>query len=165
MTELTRQHHHGHAWVGAALEDALDRDSPILSWFKAGELPALHDIADGLQADLEGNYPDRGIVLIAAVYLMLGDLLFSTDAEKSDRAAIVFACRELGSLGAWLVDSRPRTLQGVRALLHLSCWILEARERDPGLALAQGPAEKLLALALGALSENPFRPASAAGAG
>ena len=165
MNELTRQERPGRAWIGAALEDALDTDSPILRWFQAGELPAVHDIADRLQADLERNHPDRGIVLIAAVYLMLGDLLFSTDPEKSDRAAIVFACRELGSLGAWLVDNRPRTMRGVRALLDLVCWILKARERDPGAALAQGPAEKLLALALGALSENPFQPVGAARSG
>ena len=165
MREPALQERPDRARIGAALEDALDRDSPILHWFQAGELPALHDIADGLQAGLERNHSDREIVLIAAVYLMVGDLLFSTDPEKSDRAAIVFACRELGSLGAWLVDSRPRTTRGARALLHLSCWILAARERDPGAALAQGPAEKLLALALGALSENPFQPVGAARAG
>jgi len=56
-------------------------------------------------------------------------------------------------------------MRGVRALLDLVCWILKARERDPSAALAQGPAEKLLALALGALSENPFPTASAARAG
>ena len=165
MNELPRQERPGRAWIGAALEDALDSDSPIVRSFQAGELPAVHDIADGLLSDLEGNHPDRGIVLIAAVYLVLGNLLFSAEPEKSDRATVVTYCRELGSTGVWLAKSRPRTTQGARALLHLSCWILEARERDPGAALAQGPAEKLLALALGALSENPFQPVGAARAG
>lgn len=158
MNELTRQERQGQAWIGAALEDALDSDSPILRWFQAGDLPALQEIVDGLQAN---NHRDREILLVAAVYLMLGNLLLRTDPETSDRAAIVVCCRELGCLGAKLGKSRPQTMRGVRVLIHLADRIMEARERDPGLALAQGPAEKLLALALSVLSEDPFQPVGA----
>ncbi len=42
---------------------------------------------------------------------------------------------------------------------------MEAREVDSGLALAQGPAEEFLALALATLSENPFQTLSASRAG
>ena len=87
---------------------------------------------------------------------MLGDLLFRGNPETSDRTAIVTACRELGYLGTWLVKSQPRTMRGARVLVHLAARILEARETGAGLALAQGPAEKLLSLALDTLSENPF---------
>ena len=154
MREQTRQHRHGHAWIGAALEAALDRDSPILRSFQAGELTALCDIADGLQAGLEGNHPDRDIQLIAAVYLMLGDLLIKVDPETSDRATVVVYCRELGCLGARLTESQPHTLQGARALIRLAGGIVEAREIDPSSAIAQGPAEKMLGLALGTLKKS-----------
>ncbi len=153
MMEKGRQDGQGRAWVDAALEGALDAESSILRSFRAGELPALQEIVDGLQAN---HHPDRDILLVAAVYVMLGDLLFRTDPETSDRAAIVITCRELGCLGARLVKSRPRTIRGARVLVHLADRIMEAREIDSGLALAQGPAEKLLSLALGTLSENPF---------
>ncbi len=85
---------------------------------------------------------------------MLGDLLLKTDPETSDRAAVVTACRELGCLGARLVKSRPQTMRGARVLIHLADRVMEAREIDPGLALAQGPAEKLLSLALGTLKNR-----------
>ena len=152
--EQTAQNGQDRAWIAAALEDALDPDSPILRSFQAGELPALYDIADGLLANQEDNQPDREIVIIAAVYLLLGDLLIKIDPSTSDRAMVVVYCRELGCLGAWLIESQPRTLQGARALIHLAGQILEAREIDPGLALAQGPAEKLLALALSTLKKR-----------
>ncbi len=155
MTEPSRQHGQGRAWVDAALADTLDTDSPILHSFQAGELPALQEIVDALQAN---NHPDREILLIVAVYLMLGDRLLKT--ETIDRAAIVIACRELGCLGARLVKSRPQTMRGARALIHLADRIIEAREVDSGLALAQGPAEKLLSLARDTLSENPLQPRS-----
>ncbi len=147
------QQHEDRAWIDAALEGALDSDSPILRLFKAGKLQALQDIVDGLQAN---NHRDREILLVAAVYLMLGDLLLKTDPETSDRAAIVVCCRELGCLGARLIKSRPQTMRGARALIHLADRIMEAREIDSRLAFAHGPAEKFLALALGTLSENPF---------
>ncbi len=95
----------------------------------------------------------------------LGDLLLKTDPETSDRAAIVVCCRELGCLGARLVKSRPQTMRGARVLTHLADRIMEAREVDSGLALAQGPAEEFLALALATLSENPFQTLSASRAG
>lgn len=151
QTALNRQ---DRAWVGVALEDALDTDSPILRSFRAGKLPALHDIVDGLLTDLESNHRDREIVLLAAVYLMVGDLLLKVDPETSNRAEIVIACGELGYLGAWLVKGQPRTMRGARVLVHLAAQILEARETGSGLALAQGPAEKLLSLALGTLSDQ-----------
>ncbi len=50
------QQHEDRAWIGEALEGALDSDSPILCLFKAGKLPALQDIVDGLQAN---NHRDR----------------------------------------------------------------------------------------------------------
>ena len=151
--EKGRQDGQGRAWVDAALEGAMDVESPILRSFQAGELPALQEIVDGLQAN---NHRDREILLLAAVYLMLGDLLLKTDPETSDRATVVVCCRELGCLGARLVKSRPQTLRGARVLIHLADRIIEAREIDPGLALAQGPAEKLLSRALATLSETPF---------
>ncbi len=95
----------------------------------------------------------------------LGDLLLKTDPETSDRAAIVVCCRELGCLGARLVKSRPQTMRGARVFIHLANRIIEAREVDSGLALAQGPAEEFLALALATLSENPFQTLSASRAG
>ena len=147
------QQHEDRAWIDAALEGALDSDSPILRLFKAGKLQALQDIVDGLQAN---NHRDREILLVAAVYLMLGDLLLKTDPETSDRAAIVVCCRELGCLGARLIKSRPQTMRGARALIHLADRIMEAREIDSRLAFAHGPAEEFLALALDTLSENPF---------
>ncbi len=153
MTEPSRQHGQDRAWVDAALEGALDAESPILHAVQAGKLPALQDIVDGLQAN---EHRDREILLVAAVYLTLGDLLLKTDPETIDRAAIVITCRELGCLGARLVKSRPRTIRGTRVLIHLADRIIEAREIDSGLALAQGPAEKLLSLALDTLSENPL---------
>ncbi len=146
--ERGRQDGQGRAWVDAALEGALDADSPILHSFRAGELPALQDIVDGLQAN---EHRDREILLVAAVYLTLSDLLLN-----------VVYCRELGCLGARLVKSRPRTIRGARVLIHLADRIIEARELDSGLALAQGPAEKFLALALDALSENPVHARSSA---
>ena len=152
--EQAQQHRQDRAWVGVALEEALDTDSPILRSFRAGKLPALHDIVGGLLADLESNHRDREIVLLAAVYLMLGDLLLKVDPETSDRAEIVIACGELGHLGAWLLKSRPRTMRGARTLVHLAARILEARETGSGLALAQGPAEELLSLALDTLSDQ-----------
>ncbi len=151
--EKGRQDRQGRVWVGAALEGALDAESPILRSFQAGELPVLQEIVDGLQAN---DHRDREILLVAAVYILLGDLLIKTDPETSDRAAIVVCCRELGCLGARLVKSRPQTMRGARALIHLADRIIEAREIDSGLALARGPAEKFLALALDTLSENPF---------
>ncbi len=87
--EKGRQDGQGRAWVDAALEGALDTDSPILHSFQAGELPALQEIVDALQAN---NHRDREILLVAAVYFLLGDLLIKTDPETSDRAAIVIAC-------------------------------------------------------------------------
>ncbi len=151
--EQTRQDGQDRAWVDAALADTLDTDSPILHSFQAGELPALQEIVDALQAN---NHRDREILLVAAVYLMLGDLLLKTDPETSDRAEIVIACRELGCLGARLIKSPPQTMRGARVLIHLADRVMEAREIDPGLALAQGPAEKLLSRALATLSETPF---------
>ncbi len=156
------QQHEDRAWVDAALEDALDTDSPILHSFRAGKLPALQEIVDALQSN---GHRDRDILLLAAVYLMLGDLLLKTDPETSDRAAIVVCCRELGCLGARLLRSRPQTMRGARVLTHLADRIMEAREVDSGLALAQGPAEEFLALALATLSENPFQTLSASRAG
>ncbi len=151
MTEPSRQHGQDRAWVDAALEGALDAESPILRSFQAGELPVLQEIVDGLQAN---EHRDREILLVAAVYLTLGDLLLN-----------VVYCRELGCLGARLVKSRPRTIRGARVLIHLADRIMEAREVDFGLALAQGPAEEFLALALATLSENPFQTLSASRAG
>ncbi len=156
------QQHEDRAWVDAALEGALDAESPVLRSFQAGELPALQEIVDALQSN---GHRDRDILLLAAVYLLLGDLLLKIDPETSDRAAIVVCCRELGCLGARLVKSRPQTMRGARVLIHLADRIMEAREVDSGLALAQGPAEEFLALALATLSENPFQTLSASRAG
>ena len=103
------QQHEDRAWVDAALADALDAESPILRSFKAGELPALEEIVDALSAN---NHQDREILLVAAVYLQLGDLMLKTDPETSDRAAIVIACRELGCLGARLIKSHSHTIRG-----------------------------------------------------
>ena len=137
------QQHQDRAWVGAVLDDALDTDSPILRSFQAGDLPALQEIVNALSAN---NHRDREILLLAAVYLQLADLMLKTDPQTSDRAAIVLACRELGCLGARLIKSQPQTMRGARTLIHLADRIMEAREADSRLALAQGPAEKLLAL-------------------
>ncbi len=49
--QQTQQQRQDRAWVGAALEDALDTDSPILRSFQAGDLPALNEIVDGLLVD------------------------------------------------------------------------------------------------------------------
>ena len=141
MIEQARQHGQDQTWVGTALEDALDTDSPILRSFQAGGLPALQEIVNGLQAN---DHRDREILLVASVYLMLGDLMLKTDSETSDRAAIVAACRELGRLGRWLISSRPETLEGTRALVATAAVILDARTIAPGSALAQGPASDLL---------------------
>ncbi len=147
------QQHQDRAWIDAALAGALDTDSLILRSFQAGDLPALQEIVDALSAN---DHRDREILLLAAVYLQLADLMLKTDPQTSDRAAIVLACRELGCLGARLIKSQPQTMRGARTLIHLADRIMEAREADSRLALAQGPAEKLLALALSTLSENPL---------
>ncbi len=148
-----RQHEYDRGWAGATLADSLDAESPILRPLLAGKFPALQQIVDSLSAN---NHRDREILLVAAVYLQLCDSMLNSDPETSDRAAIVFVCCELECLAAWLIKSRPQTIRGARILIRLADRIIEAREVDSGLAFAHGPAEKLLSLALGTLSENPF---------
>ncbi len=156
------QQHEDRAWVDAQLEDALDAESPILRSFQAGELPALQEIVDGLQAN---NHRDREILLVAAVYLQFCDSMLKLDPETTDHAVIVIVCCELECLGERLIKNRQQTIRGARTLIHLADRIMEAREVDLGLALAQGPAEEFLALALATLSENPFQTPSASRAG
>ncbi len=155
-----REHEHKRAWVDAALSDALDAESSILRSLQAGKFPALQEIIDALSAN---NHRDRQILLVAAVYLQFCDSLLKLDPETADRAVIVFACCELECLGERLIKSRPQTIRGARTLIHLADRIMEAREVDSRLAFAHGPAEKLLSLALGTLSEIPFQTRSRTG--
>ena len=141
-------------WIGPVLTEALGADSPIVQSVQAGKIPAVHVIADQLLAGQGQKHLDHKILTIAAVYLVLGDLLLKTDPETSDREELTIACGELGRLGAWLVKSQPQTTQGIRALTSLTTDILKAREIDSESALAQGPAEKLLAIAATALSKK-----------
>ena len=53
--EQVRQHEHGRAWIGAALADALDAESPILRSFQAGNPPELNEIIDGFLTDQKQN--------------------------------------------------------------------------------------------------------------
>ena len=147
-----REHEHNRAWVDAALSDALDAESSILRSLQAGKFPALQEIVHALSAN---NHRDREILLVAAVYLQFCDSMLKLDPETTDHAVIVIVCCELECLGERLIKSRPQTMRGARVLVHLADRIMEAREVDSELALAQGPAEKLLALALDTLSENP----------
>ncbi len=156
------QQHEDRAWVDAALEGALDAESSILRSLQAGKFPALQEIVHALSAN---NHRDREILLVAAVYLQFCDSMLKLDPETTDHAVIVIVCCELECLGERLIKSRPQTIRGARTLIHLADRIMEAREVNFGLALAQGPAEKFLALALGALSEDPFQPVGAARAG
>ncbi len=148
-----REHEHNRAWVDAALSDALDAESSILRSLQAGKFPALQEIVHALSAN---NHRDREILLVAAVYLQFCDSMLKLDPETTDHAVIVIACCELECLGKRLINRRPRTMRGARVLIHLADRIIEAREVDSGQALAQGPAEKLLSLALDTLSENPL---------
>ena len=143
------QQHEDRDWIGAALEGALDAESSILRSLQAGKFPALQEIVDALSAN---NHRDREILLVAAVYLQFCDSMLKLDPETTDHAVIVIACCELECLGERLINSRPRTIRGARVLTHLADRIMEAREVDSGLALAQGPAEQLLSLALDMLS-------------
>ena len=144
-------------WIGPVLTEALGAHSPIVQSVQAGKIPAVHVIADQLLAGQGQKHLDHKILTIAAVYLVLGDLLLKTDPETSDREELTIACGELGRLGAWLVKSRPQTLPGIRALIGMANDILKARETDSESALAQGPAEKLLAVASSTLNTFPPR--------
>ncbi len=160
MMAQIRQHEHGRAWIDAALSDALDPESPILRSLHAGKFPELQGVVDALS---ENNHRDREILLVAAVYLQFCDSLLKLDPAAADCAVIVFACCELECLGERLIKSRPQTIRGARTLIHLADRIMEAREIDSRLAFAHGPAEELLSLALGTLSEIPFQTRSRAG--
>ncbi len=133
-------------------------NSLIAQSVQAGKIPAIYAVVDEVLAGRAQKHPDHKILTIASVYLVLGDLLLSTDPETSDRGELTVACRELGRLGAWLVKSQPQTTQGIRAFTSLATDILKAREIDPESALAQGPAEKLLTVALSALNTFRHRP-------
>ena len=138
------EHHHEMIWVGSVLTEVLGTDSPITQSVQAGENPGIHAVVGGLLAGQGQKHPDHKIVTIAAVYLVLGDLLLKIDSETSDRGVLTAACRELGRMGAWLAKSRPQTTQGIRALVSLANDILKAREIDSESALARGPAADLL---------------------
>lgn len=130
------------AWIGPALEVALGADSPILHSFRAGDTPALYAVAS--LAGIGHENPDREILLMAEVFLVVADLLLKTDPETSDHEEITNACGELGRLGAWLAASKPQTLNAARRLIVVAITILDARISAPGSALARGPAANFL---------------------
>ena len=151
------ENRHELTWIGPVLAEALGANSPIVQSVQAGKIPAVHVIADQLLAGHGQEHLDHKILTVAAVYLVLGDLLLKTDPEISDREELTIACGELGRLGAWLAKTLPQTPQGIRALIGLANDILKAREIDSESALAQGPAEKLLAVASNTLNTFPPR--------
>ncbi len=131
-------------WIGPVLTEALGTDSPILRSFQADEAPALYAVATAALVNLGLDHPDREILLMAEVFLVVADLLLRTDPLTSDREEIANACGELGRLGAWLASSEPRTLIAARRLIVVATTILDARISAPESALARGPAADLL---------------------
>ena len=70
-------------WIGPVLTKVLGADSPIAQTVQAGKIPAVHVLVSELLANQGHKHPDREILTIAAVYLVLGDLLLKVDPKTS----------------------------------------------------------------------------------
>lgn len=83
---IASEHCHELTWIGPV--PGLAANSPIVRSVQAGKIPAVHVIADQLLAGHGQEHLDHKILTIAAVYLVLGDLLLKTDIQRERGFAI-----------------------------------------------------------------------------